>query len=411
MEDLDSSYPADRQLRARRDLGVLAVGLAVFVLFRVLFMLPDVVETVYANGIGPVVVRPLSLVSGLVPLSLFEVAIVSYATWVMLAIARGVLDVTKQRRRLRNLAMAAGLRATRDASVLILLFYVLWGFNYARPSLVERLGWPEWQPPEVSELEMVATTAIEAANQAYWDIHHTEDAGEPTPMPADLGELDRALEEGWRRAVESLDLSETYGRRYGRTKRLLLTPIVARLGVSGVYFPWTAEANVLWDSPAVRRPQSMAHEKAHQRGTGPESEASFLGFVAAAHAPHPHARYSAYVFAQGQLLGMLARADREAFRRVASRRYPGVQRDLAAAAAYSSQFRGVGRSIGRSMNDRVLRTNRVRGGLLSYRRSVRLLLTFAKLNGGTSVVIASCRLNRSCSSGDPAGVSQRPPGS
>ncbi|MCH8813280.1 MAG: DUF3810 domain-containing protein [Gemmatimonadetes bacterium] len=381
----DSSYPADRRLRVRRDLGVLAAGLVAFVLFRLLFMLPGVVETVYASGIGPLVVRPMSLVSGLVPISLVEVAIVSYAMWVLLAIGRGVLDVRNERRSIRNLTMAAGLRTARDAGVLILLFYVLWGFNYARPPLVERLGWPEWQPPEVGELEALATEAIDAANQAYWDIHHTEDAGEPTPMPADLGELDLALEEGWRRAAELLDLPAALGRRYGRTKRLLLTPIVARLGVGGFYFPWTGEANVLWDSPAVRRPQSMAHEKAHQRGTGPESEASFLGFVAAAHAPHPHARYAAYVFAQGQLLGMLARADRGKFRRVAMRRYPGVQRDLADDAVYWSQFRGVGTSLGRSINDRFLRTNRVRGGLTSYRRSVRLLLTFAKQNGGTLV--------------------------
>ena len=381
----DSSYPADRRLRVRRDLGVLAAGLVAFVLFRLLFMLPGVVETVYASGIGPLVVRPMSLVSGLVPISLVEVAIVSYAMWVLLAIGRGVLDVRNERRSIRNLTMAAGLRTARDAGVLILLFYVLWGFNYARPPLVERLGWPEWQPPEVGELEALATEAIDAANQAYWDIHHTKDAGEPTPMPADLGELDLALEEGWRRAAELLDLPAALGRRYGRTKRLLLTPIVARLGVGGFYFPWTGEANVLWDSPAVRRPQSMAHEKAHQRGTGPESEASFLGFVAAAHAPHPHARYSAYVFAQGQLLGMLARADRGKFRRVAMRRYPGVQRDLADDAVYWSQFRGVGTSLGRSINDRFLRTNRVRGGLTSYRRSVRLLLTFAKQNGGTLV--------------------------
>ena len=172
---------------------------------------------------------------------------------------------------------------------------------------------------------------------------------------------------------------------YGRTKRLLLTPIIARLGVAGFYFPWTAEANVLWDSPAVRRPQSMAHEKAHQRGTGPESEASFLGFVAGAQAPHAHARYAAYVFAQDQLLDMLARADRDTFKRVSTQQYPGVQRDLLDNAIYWRQFRGVGTAMGRRVNDRFLRTNRVKGGLSNYGRSVRLLLTFAKQNGGTLV--------------------------
>ena len=288
---------------------MLAAGVATFLLFRVLFLLPRIVEMVYANGVGPGIVRPISLLSSLVPISLVEVAIVLYAAWVMVAIGRGMRDVMHHRRSVSNLALAAALSAARHGGALILFFYVLWGFNYARPPLVERLGWPEWHPPEARELEALTTNAIDAASRAYWDIHHAEDAGEPTRMPADLGALDRALEEGWSRAAEQLGLPAPYGRRYGRTKRLLLTQIVARFGIAGFYFPWTAEANVLRDSPAVRRPQSMAHEKAHQRGTGPESEASFLGFVAAANSPHPHARYSAYVFAQGQLLGLLARAD------------------------------------------------------------------------------------------------------
>jgi hypothetical protein len=303
----------------------------------------------------------------------------------MMATGRGMRDVMHHRRSVRNLALAAGLCAARHGGALILFFYVLWGFNYARPPLVERLGWPEWHPPEARELEALTTNAIDAANHAYWDIHHAEDAGEPTRMPADLGALDRALEEGWSRAAEQLGLPAPYGRRYGRTKRLLLTQIVARFGIAGFYFPWTAEANVLWDSPAVRRPQSMAHEKAHQRGTGPESEASFLGFVAAANSPHPHARYSAYVFAQGQLLGLLARADWESYQRVASRRYPGVRRDLADATAYWVRFQGVGTSIGRNLNDRFLRSHRVEGGVTNYSRSVRLLLTLATQNGGTLV--------------------------
>ncbi len=140
---------------------------------------------------------------------------------------------------------------------------------------------------------------------------------------------------------------------------------------------------MLGDSPAVSRSQSMAHEKAHQRGIGPESEASFLGYVAGTLAPHPHARYSAVVFAQGQLLRVLARADREAAQEVVSHRFPGIQRDLRDLSEYWRRFQGLGTTIGRAVNDRYLRTNRVRAGVQSYGLSVRLLITFAGQHDGT----------------------------
>jgi hypothetical protein len=160
---------------------------------------------------------------------------------------------------------------------------------------------------------------------------------------------------------------------------------VARLGISGFYFPWTAEANVLRDTPLVSRPQSMAHEKAHQRGIGPESEASFLGYVAGTLAPHRRVRYSALVFAQRQLLNALARADRDAAREIAARRFPGIRRDLEDLAEYWRRFPPVGRTIGRAVNDRYLRANRVHGGIQSYGFSVRLLITFASQHDGKVV--------------------------
>ncbi len=277
------------------------------------------------------------------------------------------------------------MRLARDAGVFVALFYFLWGLNYARQPLDERLEWPTWTPPDVEVLRTLADQSVDAANRAYFEIHGTEDAGSATPMPADVRELDRALEEGWASAAELLDLPSSTGRRYGPTKRLLFSHLVARLGIAGFYFPWTAEANVLRDSPVVGRSQSMAHEKAHQRGIGPESEASFLGYVAGTLAPHAHARYSALVFAQGQLLRVLARADREAAREVVANRFPGIRRDLENSSEYWKQFRGVGTRIGRAVNDRYLRTNRVRAGVQSYGLSVRLMITFAAQHDGTVV--------------------------
>lgn len=367
----------------------LGAGVAAYVVFRILAAAPGVAESAYSRAVGPFLVWLLSRITGVLPFAAVEVALAGYAVWLGMAVRRGVRDVRRGRRSSRHLVAGGGLRVARDAGVIITIFYVSWGFNYARAPLDVRLGWPAFTNPTLDELETWSRELVDAGNRAYRVIHGSEDAGHPTSMPRDRRALDRALEEGWQRAAARLDLPASVERRYGPVKRLVLTPVVARFGIAGFYFPWTGEANVLWNAPAVRTPHSMAHEKAHQRGIGPESDASFLGYVAAALAPDPHARYSALVFAQGQLLSALARADRERFEAVAVQRYPGIVRDLRDLLEYWAQFQGVGTTVGRSVNDRFLRTNRVQGGIQSYGRSVRLIMTFARESGAVDPGVAS----------------------
>jgi hypothetical protein len=124
---------------------------------------------------------------------------------------------------------------------------------------------------------------------------------------------------------------------------------------------------------------------AHQRGVAQEGEASFWGFLSAVSAPTTLARYSGMVFAQRQLLSLLARADREASASLVARRLPGVQRDIQASLEYWRQFRGPGIRMGRAANDAYLRTNRVHGGVLNYSRSVLLMVAYARSRGGRLV--------------------------
>ncbi len=377
--------PGDWPLHVRSRLIVMGIGIVAFVFFQLLSLAPGLVEVVYATTVGPLIVQPLSRLTGLFPFSIVELCVVAYMVWLGVLSFKTVRAVAGKRRNVSNAVLGGGLRLARDAGVYVALFYFLWGLNYARRPLDERLEWPAWTQPEVEVLRTLAEQSVEAANQAYFEIHGTEDVGNPTAMPKDAGDLDRALEEGWAGAAELLDLPASTRRRYGQTKRLLFSHLIARLGIAGFYFPWTAEANVLRDSPVVSRSQSMAHEKAHQRGIGPESEASFLGYVAGTLAPHAHARYSALVFAQGQLLRVLARADREAAREVVANRFPGIRRDLQDLSEYWEQFQGVGTTIGRAVNDRYLRTNRVRAGVQSYGLSVRLLITFSGQHNGSVI--------------------------
>ena len=268
--------------------------------------------------------------------------------------------------------------------MLIALFYVLWGFNYAISPLPERLNWPTLGEVSADELVALAIETGTATNAAYVSLHGVADAGKPTELPDDLGALEEALEEGWRNARARLQMPPD-ANRFGTAKTPLLTRLYELFGVAGFYFPFTGEANVRAGIPALDYPRILAHEKMHQRGVARESEANFWGYLSAVYSSDLLARYSAYRLANRQMVSELARVDMEAARSLASRRLPGVQRDIDNSREYWQRFQGRGTSIGSSVNNAFLRSNRVEGGVRSYSMSAFLFLAYARAQGGDLV--------------------------
>ena len=63
------------------------------------------------------------------------------------------------------------------------------------------------------------------------------------------------------------------------------------MGFTGVYFPFTGEANVNVDAPACLVPATIAHEMSHQRMVFSELEANFVGIAAAVSCGDPVFQY------------------------------------------------------------------------------------------------------------------------
>ena len=365
----------------RRRLGFLAAGIAAFLLSLALSRVPGVAEALYGEWVAPGVAWVLSRITGPLPFSLAEIVIVAFVSRQAVGAARGIVPAIRRRRRWRNALAAGALRLGQDAGIAVALLYLLWGFQYARPPVEARFGWPGGDDAPVEVIADLAEEMVVAANDAYVELHGAEDAGEPTTI-VDPAALDAALEKGWERVAATCGIRGPAAARFGRAKRLLISPILDRLGLSGFFFPFTGEANVNAGVPAVSYPQVVAHEKSHQRGVGPENEANFFGFLAAALAPDANARYSARVFAQRQLLTALLGAEPEKARELIARRHPGVQRDVDDLRAYWERHRGRAMDVTRAVNDAYLKTNRVEGGVLSYGRSVELFVAFARQRRG-----------------------------
>ena len=329
----------------------------------------------------PAIAWLLSRISGIFPFAIVEVFVAVMVVRLLGAAILSVVAAARRRRRWRNALACGALRVGAEAGVLIGLFYLLWGAQYSRPLIERRLEWANGPRPTEESLERLAIQMIEAANEAYVDLHGAEDAGAPTAIE-DPRAIDAAAEDGWRRAAETLGLSGMAHARYGRSKRLLGSHLLHRIGISGFYCPFTGEANLNAGVPAVSYPHVVAHEKSHQRGVCPENEANFFGYLVAALAPHPASRYSAYVFAQRQLLFALMHTQPELVGELVKLRIPGVQRDVDDLKEYWGRYPGLARTISRALNDLYLRSNRVQGGVQSYGRSVRLLVAFSEFRGG-----------------------------
>ena len=366
------------QLR-RRFLGV-ALGLIGWSCFRFLASRPELAGVIAGMGPIPAMMRGLSILSAAVPFPLAEAMVVGVALRQLSGAWSGMNKIRRRRANSLGVLVRGGLRLAQDVGVLVFLFYLLWGFQYARLGLEAHLGIEPAGEVTTPELRALAERAVELTNQVYEEIHGSTDIGEPTAARP-LADIVPSLEIGWDRVRQELGLSRRVSRPHGSPKRILATPLVKRLGMSGIYFPFTGEALVLGDLPGVLLAKDLGHEMAHQRGFSSESDANVLGTLVAAHSPDPLARYSAYSFLQRQLVSALQRVSTSDAEEVVQKRVPGVRRDLADLAAYWQPAQTPVSKVVSRVNDAMLRTHGISQGIASYEGSTWVFIALARERG------------------------------
>ena len=79
----------------------------------------------------------------------------------------------------------------------------------------------------------------------------------------------------------------------GSSKPILLSEPMTYTHISGMYFPFTGEANINTNYPDYVVAFTIAHEKAHQRGIAREDEANFMAFLACMASDDEYLKYAA----------------------------------------------------------------------------------------------------------------------
>ena len=164
------------------------------------------------------------------------------------------------------------------SSILYFLFYFLWGLNYFKPSLVDKLNIK-------SEYEF--SVLDETINKVIFEINK-----ESSFISEDINKS---------------DIFNLINTNASNIKKSIIPDIFLYQKVSGHYIPFTSEAIFVDKIPLVDMPIVILHEQAHQSGYANEGEASFIAFSKAINDKEPYIRYSGYFYALINLLNEISK--------------------------------------------------------------------------------------------------------
>ena len=372
-------------------------------------MFPRAVEVVYGRALFPVCAAVLGAVARLTRFSLAQMVLALATLALLWFLSTGARRALRQRS-LRH-GFGPGHRWLAALALVLWGFHLLWGFNYDRPTLRERMRLTA-AAPDAARLARVTRALAHEANRSY---HEAIETGEidttgdgprrsavsrsgASPSAASRSAVSRSGV-SWSAASHLLvsradvagRLDSAYGDLQPALRRVRLAApkfpaalgwLLTRVGISGFYSPFTGEATVNAELPDAEIPFTMAHEMAHQRGTAPEDEANFLGYLSCRESGLAAARYSGALAAWALAANALAQASPESLRALPGGGLdPGPRADRAAIHRFWERHEGRAARVSERVNDAYLKANAQHAGVLSYDRAVELLVDFAEAGG------------------------------
>jgi hypothetical protein len=324
-----------------------AVVVALAVVGAIVPIPPACVERVYSRTIYPAVQSWLTMATNTIPIALLDIAI-----GVVLVALVWLLVVRTRRTGFRRASGRTFVTLVRAAAVVYLAFLALWGLNYRRVPLEQRLDYDRTRMTRESVLAF-ANRAVDEINTGYAGAHAIPDV--------------RGLEYAFYDA--EFALGSRAPTMLGIPKRSLLTLYFRAAGVDGMTDPIFLEVIINPEVLDIERPMVLAHEWGHLAGYANESDASFIAWLACMRGD-PLAQYSGWFAAYEHAMRALPRQDRSAVRPLDS----GPRDDLRAMALRYGRASPVVRKAAEGVYDEYLRANRVGEGIGSYDAVLRLMV-------------------------------------
>lgn len=329
---------------------------------------PSLIETFYSQGLYLFVPRGLAKLHRLASFSLAEIFLGLLVAWFLVlgiwSILQGFLGKGGVFRSIQQLV----LQLVWVASVLFILFKVMWGFNYQRQPMMETLS-SELRYPLTQDLEAIGTRIVNGINENHAALPSSP-ASNPRLAPADTVRILSQLIEASFQTTESIGPAALG--EYPLPKPLAAESLMSLLGIRAFYFPFTGEVSYNPAVPIAELPFAIARAKAYQRGYAREDEARFVAFLVCTTASDPIVRYSGFLHAV-EVLETLENSRIGSFRPQLAE---GPRADLKLLEDYwGATLHYYPSRLTEMLFDFHLRVNRESRGIASQRQEVPLIVT------------------------------------
>ena len=321
----------------------------------------------YATNIYPVISKSINSLSAKVSFSVAEIVIIVFFSLLLIYLIYTVVKLISAEKRGQRLLNFV-LNIASISSLICFVFVFLCGVNYHRYTFTEVSGL-EVHDSSTNELYDLCADLTERVNLLRTELTENSDG---------VAFTDKTYEQLAVECQTAYDKLEsqysTLIAGYSVTKPVYFSSLMSYSGITGVFFPFTYEANVNVDVPLYTVPSTMCHELTHLRGYMREDEANYIAYLACKESEDSFVRYSGYMLALVHSMNRLYGDDTELYHDLYNKLSDDVKADLRFNSSYWASHEGVINEISDKVNDAYLKVNNQDDGVKSYGRMVDLLL-------------------------------------
>jgi len=256
-----------------------------------------------------------------------------------------------------------------------------WGIGFYSQTY-EELSGIETTSMSTEQLKEVTIYFAEAANAAGEEVPRDGNGLYVCDIPTTLSDAPALY----------TNLPEQFGFLMGsdlRPKPLVFSYLMSELNYTGVFFPFTGEANVNVQTPSCFIPSTVAHELSHQRGVFREQDANFTAVMVCMQSSDPNFVYSGALLAYVNLDNALRQASYKQWLEASAYLGDNARRDLAANDEYWAQFETPTAQISHAAYGGFLQNQGQALGMRSYGACVDLLVAYYGESAEVSATVSS----------------------
>lgn len=324
----------------------------------------DWIERYYSEGVYIYIRLAQDALSWIAPFPLIYILLLLITISVLLSLFRLYRKVGSVSAKIFSLALnAAGFIAA-----FIFFFQILWGWNYARVPVAEKMGLNiKPFPPDELEADFFQVTDSLLALRAR--LHNQDSlALDATWLPDELG---KRLRKNLKATLEE----HAYNNQ-GQVRVRAVRPegVLLRFGTAGIYLPWVGEGHYDSGLHPIQIPYVMAHEMAHGYGFGDEGVCNFWAYLTCLRSSNDFVRYSGTLGYWRYLASEYRRQAPEAYKE-AYHTYltSSIRADLRAIYENSERFPDLMPRVRDFAYDTYLKAQGVEDGLKSYSQVIMMV--------------------------------------